>query len=76
MAESAEPWPVSKYMTLSPMLPSAQTRAAVQRLAGLVCLVEQRQVHAEAAVGGLGSGDGLKDQIDGRAVLERRQSAW
>jgi hypothetical protein len=36
-----------------------------------VGLGEQREIHAEAAVGGLGAGDGLKDQIDGRAGVER-----
>ena len=44
--------------------------AAAERLAGLVSLVEQRQGDAEAAVGSLGSGDRLKQQIDRRAGLK------
>ena len=31
--------------------------------------VEQREIDAEGGVGGFGAGDGLEDEIDGRAVL-------
>ncbi len=39
-------------------------RAAMQRPARFVRFGKQRQIDSEAAVGGLGAGDGLKDKID------------
>ena len=36
-------------------------------------LVEQRERHAEAGVGGLGAGDRLEDQIDRHAAPDRRE---
>ena len=46
-------------------------RAAPERQRHLPRLPQHRQRDAEARVGGLGAGDGLEDQIDGRAALHR-----
>ena len=50
-------------------------RAAAKRQRRVARLLEQREVDAEALVGGLGAGDRLEDEIDRRALadqIERR----
>ena len=44
--------------------------SAVEGLAGLVGFCEKGEVYAEAAVGGFGSGDGLKEEINWCAGVE------
>jgi hypothetical protein len=44
--------------------------ATGERLGGLVGFLEERKSDAEAAVGGLGSGDGLEEEVDRGALLE------
>ena len=58
------PWPVSKYMTLSPRLPRFSASAASLRLA------QQREVDAEGTVRGLGAGDRLEHEVDRRARVD------
>jgi hypothetical protein len=65
LADSALPWPVSKYITLSPMVPRLSDSAAA-------CASSQAvQRHAEESVGLLGAGDRLEHQVDRRAFFDR-----
>ncbi len=50
--------------------------AALQFLAGLVRFCEKCEIHAEAAIRGFGSGDGLEEQVDGRAGSAAPPTAW
>jgi hypothetical protein len=45
--------------------------AAPELLASVVSLGQQGKIHAEAAIGSFGTGNGLKDQVDGRARPQR-----
>ncbi len=47
--------------------------AALERQRGRARLSQQREIDAEAAVGRLRSGNGLKHQIDRRAALDQRE---
>ena len=64
------PWPVSKYITLSPTVPRFSASAASRASPSIA------RLDTEASVGGLGAADGLEQQIDRRAAvdqLERRR---
>ena len=72
LAESALPWPVSKYMMLSPIAPSAQAAPRRSACRGHAWASSSRaRLTPKDAVGGFGAGDGLEDEVDGRAALER-----
>jgi hypothetical protein len=65
LADSALPWPVSKYITLLPTVPRASDSGGAR-------LAEQRERDAEARVGLLGARDRLEHQVDRRALVDRR----
>ena len=54
-------------MTLSPTVPRDSAAA------GLVRLAQQREIDAEAAVGGFGAGDRLEHQIDRTPLPDQLQ---